>query len=56
MFGVGTVQHGGAPESKGPEHACTYLGGVDEIHPRFPKKPWEIMEIHEFSLIFNENL
>ena len=28
--------------------------GVDEIHPRFPKKPSEIMKIHFLSLIFHQ--
>ena len=29
--------------------------GVDEIYPRFFKKLWEIMKIHDFPSIFNEN-
>ena len=29
--------------------------GLDEIHTRFPKKPWETMNTHYFLLIFHEN-
>ena len=32
------------------------LGGWMRFTPRFPKDPWEIMKIHDFSWIFNEKL
>ena len=35
--------------------ARTQLWGVDFILPSFPKKPWDIMKFHDFSLIFIEN-
>ena len=31
------------------------LGGWMRYTPRFPKDPWEILKIHEISLIFHEN-
>ena len=32
------------------------LGGCSTSTPRFPTTPWEIVKIHDFSLIFHENL
>ena len=31
------------------------FGGWMRFTPRFPKTPWEILKIHEISLIFHEN-
>ena len=38
-----------------PPRPAHILGGWMRFTPRFPKDPWEIMKIHDFSWKFNEN-
>ena len=45
----------GRAESARALRLAQNFGGVLSQLPRFPKKPWEIMKIHDFSLIFHEN-
>ena len=48
-------RHSAEKTSHRSHWACTHLGGWMRCTLRFHRKPWELVRIHDFSLIFHEN-